>query len=160
MVETLYLADSDLADISGWMDYFWEIESFTLFPGESWEYNLPDDFASVSHVALTPRKILAKHGMRGMCVPNSSENKIKIVNNSKEVWNIKKNVQMADVRAMIEYKEALVTKVYDVSRKNLADFMPRVKKTHKSDFTNDVEIPTYNLIQNKQTISAASIIVL
>ena len=68
-------------------------------------------------MALTPRKILAKHGMRGMCVPNSSENMIKIINNSKEVWNIKKNVQMADVRAMIEYKEALVTKVYDVSRK-------------------------------------------
>ena len=56
---------------------------------------------------------------------------------------------MADVRAMIEYKEALVTKVYDVSRKNLADFMPRVKKTYKSDFTNDVLLDPDNIL-NKE----------
>ena len=83
-------------------------ECLSVYPGEYFTSQLSSNFSSIKKVFVSPRKEALINGMQPGFLNVSKDGSIGILNNSENVWTLKKNQHLADIRQAISSEEARI----------------------------------------------------
>ena len=117
----------------------------TLYPGDVHSFNLPPALHNSKRVIISPRKCLLDQGMQQMVLPVKND-VVTIPNNSNSVMILKKNAHAADIRRMVSYDEAIVSKLYKVDSVDDRPIQSRQSSEVKQNFVNDVVLDPDNVM--------------
>jgi len=95
---------------------------------------------------ISPRYAAQQLGFKPFIARVSKGRQVNITNTSENIWTLKKDLHLADVRKVISSDEATISKLFTP---NISDFQPVKERDHKLNcFTSDVVIDPDKLMED------------